>query len=252
MTVRQLTFAFVCALSMSTALAAQPLNRMKGKVMIEGGAPLEADVRIEAIAGPRGGDYLGQRTYSVHSTVKGEWSLIGFKAGAWMFAVAPAGYVPDAIVLPINVLVPAGSSVAGIAPTWLPILKAAPLPDGGAGDWLKQGIAAAQAGDSARVSDTMGRIPDQADAGTLAAAGRICMLARDAGLPRTLFNRALELDASLFRAKLGIGSTALMVGDFSTAAKAFKAARDLTTDKDERNYLTAAIADLSRMDISGH
>ena len=244
--------AAIGAIAASIAPAAQPLARMKGKVVTDAGAPLEADVRIEAVAGPRGEGYVGQRAYSVRSSAKGEWSLIGFKAGAWMFTIAPPGYIPDAIVLPINVLVPAGSSVAGLAPSWRPVLKAAPLPGGDAGDWLKAGAAAAAAGDAARVTDTMSRAPDDADAPALAAAGRICLLVHDAGLARALFGRALARDRSSFRAQLGIGSAALMVADYSAAGKAFKAARDLTTDKDERNYLTAAIADLSRMDISGH
>ena len=104
---------FVCT---AAALSAQPLSRMKGKVVTEAGAPLAVDVRIEAISGPRGDGYIGQRTFSVRSSAKGEWTLIGFKAGAWMFAVAPEGYAPDAIVLPINVLVPAGSSISGVEP----------------------------------------------------------------------------------------------------------------------------------------
>ena len=44
----------------------------------------------------------------------------------------------------------------------------------------------------------------------------------------------------------------MMVSDYNAAGKAFNAARELTIDKDERACLTAAIADLSRMDISGH
>jgi hypothetical protein len=253
MTSRRTTFPVAIALCVTAAaLSAQPLNRMKGKVLTEAGVPLEAEVRIEAVLGPRGEGYVGQRTFSIRSGAKGEWTLIGFKAGAWMFAVAPAGYLPDAIVLPINVLVPAGSSIAGAAPSWQPVLKAAPLPDGESGGWLQEGIAAALAGEAPRVSNVMREVPHSADAAALAAAGRICLLVRDAGLARTLFDRALELDPKSFRAKLGVASTALMVADFAAAGKAFKAARDLTSDKDERGYLTAAIADLSRMDISGH
>ena len=132
------------------------------------------------------------------------------------------------------------------------MLKPTAFSDREAGDWLREATAAAIAGDAPRVADIVGRVPSTADAITLAAAGRICLLVKSAGLARTLFAQALELDPKSYRAKLGIASTSLMVADFSAAAKAFKAARDLTTDKDERTYLTAAIADLSRMDISGH
>jgi hypothetical protein len=234
------------------AAAAQPLSRLKGRVVSERGDAIEADVRIEAVLGPRGDAYVGQRMYTVRSNAKGEWALIGFKAGAWMFAVAPEALLLDVVVLPINVFVPAGSGMAGVVPSWQPVLKPTPIPPGASGDWLTSAAAAARTGDTARASQTLSVVPPDADASALAAAGRIGLWVRDLALARTLFTRALALDPSSFRATLGLGSVALMLGDFSAAGKAFKAARELTHDKDERSYLTAAIADLSRMDISGH
>jgi hypothetical protein len=236
----------------SAAVMSQPLSRLKGKVRSESGEPIETDVRIEALSGPRGEGYVGQRTYTVHSNAKGEWTLIGFKAGAWMFAVVSPGQLPDAVVLPINMFVPAGAGLAGVNPTWQPVLKLAPAPSGELAKWLSDGVAAALAGDGALVARTLSVVPPGADAQALAAAGRIGLVVRDAGLARALFNRALERDPSSFRARLGLGSTDLMISDFHAAGKDFKAARELTSDKDERTYLTAAIADLSRMDISGH
>lgn len=246
------TLVTASILTIAVTAPAQPLNRMKGRVVSERGEPIAADVRIEAVSGPRGEGYVGQRTYTVRSNARGEWALIGFKAGAWMFAAAPPDQLLDVVVLPINVMVPAGSGMAGITPAWQPVLKPAPIPPGAVGEWLTQGTAAALAGDSARVSHTLGVVPADADPSALAAAGRVCLWVHELGLARTLFTRALARDASSFRATLGLGSTALMISDFNAAGKAFKAARDLTHDKDERTYLTAAIADLSRMDISGH
>jgi hypothetical protein len=234
------------------AVASQPLSRLKGKVLSDGGGPIAAEVRIEALNGPRGEEYVGQRSYTVLSNAKGEWALLGFKAGTWLIASAPEGLVPDAIVLPINVFVPAGAGLDGITPTWQPVLKPTSAPPGEPGRWLKDGAAAARAGDRAQVTRILSLIPVDADAQALAAAGRIGLCVRDAGLARAFFARALERDRSSFRAQLGLGSSALMVSDFSGAGKAFKAARELTADKDERACLTAAIADLSRMDISGH
>jgi hypothetical protein len=249
---RTMTLVAIGVAAAAGIAPAQPLSRLKGKIVSERGDGVEADVRIEAVSGPRGEGYVGQRTYTVRSNAKGEWALIGFKAGAWMFAVAPPDQLLDVIVLPINVLVPAGSGLAGINPSWQPVLKPAPIPAAAIGTWLKEGTAAAVAGDRARVTQTMSVVPADADAAALAAAGRLCLWVHEAGLARTLFSRALASDASSFRATLGLASTALMLGDYNAAGKAFKAARDLTHDKDERTYLTAAIADLSRMDISGH
>jgi hypothetical protein len=246
------TLAAIGMLTIVGAATAQPLNRLKGSVVGEHGEPIEADVRIEAVSGPRGEGYVGQRTYTVRSNAKGDWTLIGFKAGAWMFAAAPPDQLLDVVVLPINVMVPAGSGMAGITPFWQPVLKPASIPPGDVGEWLAQGTAAALGGDSARVSQTLGVVPADADESALAAAGRVCLWVHELGLARTLFTRALARDSSSFRATLGLGSTALMISDFNAAGKAFKAARELTHDKDERTYLTAAIADLSRMDISGH
>jgi hypothetical protein len=236
----------------ATAALAQPLSRMTGRIVAEDGTAVEADVRIEAVSGPRGEDFVGQRTYTVHSNGRGEWTLIGFKAGAWLFGVAPTDGVLDVVILPINIFVPAGSGMAGIGPSWHPVLKPAPMPAGVAGEWLKRASDAARTHDAARTSQALSLVPDGADGAALAAAGRIALWVREPGLARTLFTRALALDPASFRATLGLGSTALMVNDFNAAGRSFKAARDLTHDKDERTYLTAAIADLSRMDMSGH
>jgi hypothetical protein len=252
MIARRSTVAVATLMALAGPLAAQSLSRLKGKVVTDAGAPVEADVRIEAVAGPRGEGFVGQRTFSARSNAKGEWTLLGFKAGAWMFAVAPPGQLPDAIVLPINMFVPSGSALAGVNPSWQPVLKPTNMPDGDAGGWLTEGLTAALAGDAPRTTRALSVVPQAADAAALAAAGRICLLVRDAGLARTLFTRALDRDPSSFRATRGVASAALMVNDFAAAGKAFKAARDLTKDKDERTYLSAAIADLSRMDISGH
>ncbi len=61
---------------------AQALSRLKVRVLPERGEPLpDASVRIEALSGFLGDPYAGQRTYSVPTDKKGEWALIGFKAG---------------------------------------------------------------------------------------------------------------------------------------------------------------------------
>jgi hypothetical protein len=82
---RTITLGAIGVLAAASMAPAQPLNRLKGRVVSERGEAIEADVRIEAVSGPRGDDYVGQRTYTVRSNARGEWTLIGFKAGAWMF-----------------------------------------------------------------------------------------------------------------------------------------------------------------------
>ena len=92
----------------------------------------------------------------------------------------------------------------------------------------------------------LSRLSDSNDANVLTAAGRICLVMRDATVARPLFRRAYERDPSSFRAALGMGSSALMQRNVDEAAKAFGAARDLTRDKDERGYLAAAIVEMNK------
>jgi thioredoxin-like negative regulator of GroEL len=63
---------------------------------------------------------------------------------------------------------------------------------------------------------------------------------------RPFFRRALDRDAMSFRAALGMGPTALMQRDVDAAARAFSDARQRTTDKTERAYLTAAVGELNK------
>src|SRR3954465_3939788 len=95
--------AAVCMLA-AAAPSAQPLTRLTGRVVSGVDAPLAgADVRIEAMFGFRGEDYLGQKLFTLKTNPKGEWSLIGFKAGIWTFAAWIDDRLPDLIALPINI-----------------------------------------------------------------------------------------------------------------------------------------------------
>jgi cytochrome c-type biogenesis protein CcmH/NrfG len=60
-----------------------------------------------------------------------------------------------------------------------------------------------------------------------------------------IFRHALERDPAPFRAALGMGSSVLMQRNVNEAANAFAEARKLTTDKDERGYLCAALVELN-------
>ena len=115
----------------AVTLAAQPLDRLSGKVVTDSGEPIkDADVRVEAIFGFAGGEFLGQRTYTTRTGAKGDWAVLGFKSGVWMFEASIPGHVPDVVALPFNLVVPAGTGLNGIVPVWRPILRPTPLPDG--------------------------------------------------------------------------------------------------------------------------
>lgn len=239
---------FVClGLTAAVAIAGQPLDRLTGKVMTDTGAAVaDADVRVEAMFGFAGGDFLGQRTFAARTNAKGEWGLLAFKAGIWVFDAAAPGRLPDAVALPFNLVAPASSGIDRLTPVWHPLLKLLPMPAGDLGQALSEAAEAARAQRPERVTPLLSRFADSSDAVVLAAAGSICLLMRDPTVARPLFRRALDRDPSSFRAALGMGSSALMQRDVDSAAKAFAEARNLTKDKDERGYLAAAIVELNK------
>jgi tetratricopeptide (TPR) repeat protein len=240
--------AAIClAIAASVTPAAQPLDRLSGRVLNAAGAPIpDADVRVEALFGFAGGDFLGQRTFAARTSAKGDWALLAFKSGIWMFDVTAPGQLPDAVALPFNLVAPASSGIDRLTPAWHPVLRLQTTPPGDIGQILSDAADAARAGRSDRVTPLLSRLADSQDAAVLAAAGSICLVMRDPTVARPLFRRALDRDPSSFRAALGMGSSALMQRNVDEAAKAFARARDLTRDKDERGYLAAAIAELNK------
>ena len=247
MHVRASRFLASAAVAAAAAVAAQPLDRLTGKVQSEAGAPLAAaDVRVEAIYGFAGGDFLGQRTFAVQTNAKGEWALLAFKAGIWVFDAEAPGRLPDSIALPFNLVAPAGSGIDRLTPVWHPVLRLSLAPAGDIGKILADAAEAARAQRPDRVTPLLTRLADSSDPVVLTAAGTICLMMRDATVARPLFRRALDRDPTSFRAALGMGSSALMQRNVDAAAKAFAEARNLTKDKDERGFLSAAILELNK------
>ena len=118
-------------------LSAQPLDRLSGKVLNERGEAIkDADVRVEALFGFAGSEYLGQRTFSARSDAKGSWALLGFKSGIWVFDASAAGQIPDVVALPFNLVTPSGTGLSGLGPVWHPVLKPTPAPNGDIGQML--------------------------------------------------------------------------------------------------------------------
>jgi hypothetical protein len=240
-------FIVLAGLTVGAMAAAQPLDRLTGKVVIDHTEPeKDVDVRVDAIFGFAGGDFLGQRSFTARANARGEWAMLAFKAGAWLFDASAPGQMPDVIVLPFNLVSPAGSGLMGQMPTWHPILRPAAMPPGEIGTLLAGALEAARAGRSDRATPLLARLADSGDPSVLTAAGRICLILRDAAAARPFFRRALERDPTSFGAAVGMGSSALMQRDVDSAAHAFDEARKLTKDKDERGYLAAAIAELNK------
>ncbi len=249
-TLHSLAFVVSIALAAGTATSAQAVRRLQGRATTAGGAPLaNAEVRAEALFGYAAGTFAGPRSFTAKTDGKGAWNILGIKAGIWAFDISAAGYLPETVVLPIQVLTTESSMQSGMAYNWRLVLNAVSLPGGDDRRVLEEAEAAARGGDADKVRSLLPRISESADADYLAGGGRIAVMARDAALARALFTRALERDASSYRAALGIASTFMMQRDFDSASKAFDAARTRTRDKDEQKFLTIALADLATIKV---
>src|SRR5262245_48684149 len=171
----------LCVLVAGITPGAQPLDRLSGKVVSDRGEVIkDADVRVEALFGFAGGAYLGQRTFATKSDAKGGWALLGFKSGIWVFDACAAGQIPDAVALPFNLVTPSGTGLSGMGPSWHPVLRPTMVPDGDIGQMLVEAADAARAGRPERVVPILSRLSDSNDVNVLTAAGRICLVMRDA------------------------------------------------------------------------
>src|SRR5438067_9846885 len=107
------------------ALHAEPLSRLRGRVIATNGdAIAAADLRVEARFGFGGGSFTGQRRYATKTNANGEWSIIGFTAGIWVFDASAPGHLRHVVALPFNLVTPAGQGLDTV-PTWQPVLRRA-------------------------------------------------------------------------------------------------------------------------------
>ena len=247
---RRASTVIVCAIVACSALHAEPLLRLKGRVIGKGGEPVpNAEVRVEARFGFGGGEFTGQRTYSARTNAKGEWSIIGFTAGAWIFDASAPGYLPLVVALPFNLMTPAGQGLDAV-PLWQPVLRLMPQPAGDVGQKLKDAEAAARLGQMDRVTPILKELGIDEDPDILSALGHVCLLAHDLGTARSFFHQAVDRDARSFVGTLGMASTALLSQNWDLAGRTFATARTLTADKGEQAYVTAAIRDLSKVHVT--
>jgi len=232
------------------ASAQQPVSRLKGRVVGEKGERVkDAEVRAEAFFGSAAGAFAGQRTFVAKTNAKGEWNILGIAPGIWLFEVIAAGYLPESVALPVRLLTASSPNAGGQLLTWDLVLK--PMAAPGENFWqpVVDAAESASTGKSEDAKMLLGRVPEEANADYLAAAGRVALLARETGMARTYFTRALERDPSSYRAALGVATVVLLQRDFDLASRAFDAARSRTRDKDEQKFLSYAIADLATIKI---
>lgn len=218
----------ICLLVPAVA-SAQNTYRLLGRVVTDKGEPVaNAELHVEAIFGKAAGAVTGQSTFTATTDKKGGWNVMGIRPGVWLFEASAPGYYPESVALPIQILASSSSGQTGMALTWQLILKPVPMADETRAKLLMTGA-----------------VPEDATADDLGGAGRLALKARDTGLARALFQKALERDPSSYRAALGIATTFMLARDFDNASKVFDAARNRTHDKDEIRFITIALTDLA-------
>src|SRR5262249_53104197 len=189
------------------------------------------------------------RTFTTKTNDKGEWNILGIAPGIWLFEAIAPGHLPESVALPVRLLTASNPNAGGQLLMWELILK--PLASPAEGFWQPV-IDAADSARNGKLEDAkllLGRVPEEANADYLAAAGRIALLARETSMARTYFARALERDPASYRAALGVATTVLLQRDFDLASRAFDAARSRTRDKAEQKFLSYAIGDLATIKV---
>lgn len=228
--------------------AAQMAHRLKGTVRTEQGAGVAgARVRADAIAGFRGGQFVGQKDFTVTANDKGEWSILGLTAGVWMFQASSSGMLPHAIVLTIDLVTRRPLSATGGLLRWeLPLM----LRSADGRPALAAAADAALQGNANAAAQQIGVLSASDDVEQSIAAGELALIVRQSGLADALFARAIGKEPKHPRALIGSGSAALMQSDWDRASKQYWQAREVAP-ANLRQALAATLADLQQVSAPG-
>jgi hypothetical protein len=238
--------ALVGTLVSGTATAeAQMAHRIRGTVKSMSGTPVpDARVRVEAIAGFRGEQFVGQKHFDATPNARGDWTMLGLTSGVWVFEASAPGFLPQVMVLTIELVTRKPISAVGSVLRWqLPFTLEST--DGREG--LRDAAAAALDGDLTTAVTRIGIAAGEATtAEELVAAGEMALLVRQDGLAEAVFGQALEKVPNHPRAMVGMASASLMQLNWDVASKRFWAARELVA-RELRPALAAVISDLQQV-----
>ena len=224
--------------------SAQTALRLRGQAQEDSGRGVPASIELDAVYGFRGLEFVGQKTFSARSNDKGQWSVLGVTSGVWVFAAHAPVHLPQVVLLPVQFTQKNALSAAGGQVAWEVGFELTPRDRFPA---LGPAADAALAGRRADVAAALAAVAETGDAPTLIAAGEIALYVRDAGLARALFERALTIAPGTARASLGLASSAMLLGDWDRASKAFWTAREQGISPKLSRAVGAAITELQRI-----
>jgi hypothetical protein len=226
--------------------------RLRGQVLVEGGGPLAgARIQTDALRGPSGTQFAGQRRLMARTGSSGEWSLLGVTRGLWVLEISAVGHLPHVVVVPIAMMrrpepVPWDTSVA---------LLPEPLVTAG-GDRAGQRVIDAAdrmaAGDPREAREALLSLGETSlGAPALCAAGDVALLLREPALGRRFFELAASASPAWYRPHLGIASASMMLYDFDRAIKAYDGARSKAANARLERMISSAIRELQEIRTIG-
>lgn len=226
-----------------------PTVRVRGTIVSRAGHPIAAGrVQTDAIAGPSGSQFVGQRRFTATAGAKGEWAILGVTRGTWIFEASAAGYAPGVVAVTVNLTGDPNRPVTWELPLHLVSLdelRAA----GGSGKALANDLApAVTAGRFPTKEDVLRILARKRDTPfegiSLCAVGNLALLARDLTTAFATFNRVGPAEAC---GALGLASVGLLSADYDAALAAYDAARKATRDEKLQRVISAVLADLRRV-----
>ncbi|MCC7124410.1 MAG: hypothetical protein IT178_06150 [Acidobacteria bacterium] len=227
----------------AVTLSAQTAYRLRGTTR-SGSKPIVATVSAEAIHGFRGEQFTGQKTFSVPSNDKGDWTLLGLTAGVWLFTATAPDALPAVAILPIRFSQRQMQSAQGGQMTWALPLSLAPAAEhpsiAGAGPLIAEGrtLEALQLLSPALAPDAKPALQ--------CAAGQMALAIKQPTLALQLFTAVMTAEPKNPCGPLGMSAAALIRADWDTASKMLWMARDLAP-KEQRPSLAAAVTELQQV-----
>jgi hypothetical protein len=221
----------------------QTVYRLKGSARA-GRTPVVASVAAEALAGFRGEQFTGQKSFTIQANDKGEWNLLGLTAGVWLVVASAPDMLPAAVVLPIKFAQRQMQSAQGGQLNWPWAFEMAP---GSAHPTLHKATPLVVEGRALEAVQILATalLPD-ASLEERCVAGEMALAVKQTGLAQQLFAAVQKADPKHPCGPMGLASAALMMSDWNAASKMLWIARDLAP-REQRPALAAAINELQQV-----
>lgn len=238
----------VVAGSSGRGVDAQSTLRIRGTSSQAGGAGVAATVEAEAVHGFRGGQFVGQKSFSVRSSADGKWTILGITAGAWVFAAHTPSHFPQVVAFPVQFAQQNRVSAVGGQTPWEVPFDLVPRqshPE------LLAVTNDVLAGTRVPLAERLASMLETASPDALVVAGEVALYARDTGVARALFQKALGDAPGLARAHLGLATAALIEGQWDGANKALWTAREKGLPPALARAVGAAIGEFQKLGVPG-